>query len=161
MPENKGKEFEHRFLKEWCSLPGSFALRLPDQQSGYYGTSANPCDFIRYHYPTLFLLELKTHQGNTFPFTAFRQYDKLKRLWDPNVPGIKIGVVLWMYSHDKIIYIPLSSFIAMEKDEKKSFNIKYLETQEYPCVEIPSTKLRTYLQANYAILFDLARTDQI
>ena len=161
MADSRGKEFEKRFKRDWEKMPQALALRLPDQQSGYYGTSANPCDFIRYHYPCLFLLELKTHQGNTFPFTAFRQYSKLKQLYKPDLQGVKIGVVLWLYSHEKVVYIPIQSFIKMEQDGKKSFSVKYIDTQEYSCLELPATKLRTYQVVDYSVLVEQAQQNQI
>lgn len=150
----KGKEFEKRFAQDWLKLPNSFVMRLPDQQSGYYGTSANPCDFICYSYPNMYLIELKSHGGNTLPFSAFRQMDKL--ISYDGKEGIKVGVILWLYDHKKIIYIPIRSFIKMLSDDKKSFNIKYLETKEYECYELPSTQLRTYMTTDYASLIKLA-----
>ena len=159
MPDNRGKKFEECFKRDWLRLPNTTALRLPDQQSGYYGTSANPCDFICYSYPNMFLLELKSHGGNTFPLSAFRQFDKLK-IYDDR-KGIKVGVVLWLYDHDKVIYVPIKSFISIVKDGNKSFNIKYLESQEYPCYEIPSVKRRTYMESDYSNLIELARKDEV
>ena len=153
---DKGKAFEKRFQQDWLeTVPNSFVMRLPDQQSGYYGTSANPCDFICYSYPNMFLLELKSHKGNTFPLSAFRQYGKLVS-YDSIDKRIKIGVILWLYDHDKVIYIPIRSFIKMVEDDKKSFNIKYLETKEYECYELPSDKLRTFMSTDYSFLVKLA-----
>ncbi len=40
---------------------------------------------------TLYLLEIKTHQGNTFPFQNLSQYEYL--LSYKNLPGIVIGVI--------------------------------------------------------------------
>ena len=151
---NKGKAFEKRFQQDWSKMPGAFVLRLPDQQSGYYGTSANPCDFICYQYPNMFLLELKSHGGNTFPFSALRQYDKLVSYIGFN--GIKVGVILWLYDHNKVLYIPIEEFKKLATDGKKSFNIKYLETQEYKCYELPSVQLRTYMSTDYSFLIKLA-----
>lgn len=151
---DKGKAFEKRFQQDWLKLPNSFVMRLPDQQSGYYGTSANPCDFICYSYPNMFLLELKSHKGNTFPLSAFRQYEKIKS-YDGR-KGIKVGVILWLYDHDKVIYIPIRAFVKMVEDDKKSFNIKYLETKEYECYELPSDKLRTFMSTDYSYLVKLA-----
>ena len=154
MANDRGKKFELKFREDWLKLPNAFVMRLPDQQSGYYGTSANPCDFICYSYPYMFLLELKSHKGNTFPFSAFRQYEKIRTY--SGREGIKVGVILWLYDHDKVVYIPISSFDKMVVDGKKSFNIKYLESQEYECYEIPSTKLRTYMTSDWSYLVQLA-----
>lgn len=156
MAVNKGKVFEQRFIKDWLQyLPNKLVMRLPDQQSGYFGTSANPCDFICYSYPNMFLLELKSHKGNTFPLSAFRQMDKLINY--DGIEGIKVGVVLWFYGeNNKVIYIPIRTFKKLVADNKKSFNIKYLESQEYECYELPSKVLRTYLTTDYSFLVKLA-----
>ena len=142
MTVSRAKQFENKFKEDWLKLPNAFVLRLPDQQSGYRGSSTNPCDFICYSYPNLFLLELKSHEGNVFPFSAFRQYDKLKDIESLKIDGVKVGVILWMIDHDKLLYIPIDTFIKLKNDDKKSFNIKYLESKEYFSVEIPSNKPR-------------------
>lgn len=154
---NKGKAFEKRFLQDWLKIPGAFALRLPDQQSGYYGTSTNPCDFICYSYPNMFLLELKSHGGKSFPLSAFKQYEKL--VGYDGIDGVKIGVILWLYECDKVIYIPIKTFKKIIEDGKKSFSIKNLETKEYDCFELPSTKLRTFMTTDYSFLINLAKSD--
>lgn len=78
MPMNKGKKFEEQVREDLGkTFPNSFILRLPDQQSGYYGSSKNICDFILYVNGTLFLLECKSHKGNTFPLSNLTQFGKL------------------------------------------------------------------------------------
>lgn len=78
MANNIGKKFESKFAECWRkSFPNTFLYRIPDQQSQYYGSSANPCDFIAFVKGNLFLIETKSHKGNTVPWNAFRQYDRL------------------------------------------------------------------------------------
>lgn len=43
----------------------------------------------------------------------------------------------------------------MKEDGKKSINIKYLETQEYKIYEIPSKKLRVFMESDYSVLMNL------
>lgn len=159
MQTNRGKKFEGQFKQDWMKLPNAFALRLPDQQSGYYGTSANPCDFICYSYPNMFLLELKSHGGNTFPLSAFRQYDKLTKY--QGTRGIKVGVVLWMCDHDVVLYIPISTFDKIVAEGGKSFNIKYVGDDNYKSYVIPSTKKRTYMESDWSYLIDLVATGSV
>lgn len=72
-----GKKFEARFRDDWTtSVRDSFIYRLNDQMSGYQGSS-NISDFICYKKPDFFLIECKSHAGNTFPFAAFRQFESL------------------------------------------------------------------------------------
>lgn len=93
MATNYGKKFEAKFRKDWeLTVPDSLLFRIPDQVTGYYGTSQNICDFIGYCYPKLFLLETKSVHGNTFPFTNLSQYDKLINYID--MKGVISGVII-------------------------------------------------------------------
>jgi len=117
--------------------------------SGYMGSS-NPCDFITYIKPDIFLIECKKHEGNTFPFSAFRQYEKL--LEYKNISGLHAGVVLWFSDHDKVLWVPIETFEQLKKEDKKSFNIKMVG--EYKCLELPSKKLRAFMETDYSVLID-------
>ena len=147
---NKGKNFETRFFNNWYeTVPESFIYRLSDQMSGYMGSS-NVSDFICYKKPNIYLIECKAHAGNTFPFSAFRQYEGLTQY--ANIPGVKAGVILWLYDHDKVIWIPIQTFMKLKAEDKKSFNIKMLD--EYECLDLPSKKLRTFMNTDYSALID-------
>lgn len=146
--ETKGKKFEEQLRKNWIeTVPDSFIYRLADQVSGYKTTSRNPCDFIAYKYPHVFLLEAKAHAGNTLPFSAIRQLDLLFNYI--GITGVKAGVVAWMYDHDRVIWIPAESLKKMVDDGKKSFNVK---DTDYDIIDIPSKKLRTFMKSDYSIL---------
>lgn len=154
MATNYGKKFEKVFEQDWKrAFPCSFILRLPDQQSGYYGTSANPCDYICYVNSKLYLLELKSHLGNTFPLDNLRQYTKLVEYC--GIKGVKVGVIVWFRDKDKVVYCPIETITKLKMDDKKSINIKYLETKEYELIEVPSVKKRVFLQSDYRILGEL------
>ena len=151
MATNYGKKFEKVFEQDWLrAFPGSFIMRLPDQQSGYYGTSANPCDYICFVNGTLHLIELKSHNGNTFPLDNLRQFEKLQQY--SGIDGVKIGVIIWYRDHDKVVYCPFNSILKMKMDDRKSVNIKYLDTKEYELIEIPSEKKRVFLASDYKCL---------
>lgn len=148
---NRGKQFELRFRTDWTeSIPGSFIFRLNDNTAGYFGISS-PCDFIGYKKPDIFLLEVKSHQGNTFPFSAFRQYEQL--LTYSNIDGLHAGVILWLIDHDKVLWIPVETFKKLKDENKKSFNIKFTR-DEYEYLELPSKKLRTFMKTDYSALID-------
>ena len=100
MATNYGKKFEKVFEQDWRkTFPCSFIFRLPDQQSGYYGTSSNPCDYICFVNNKLYLLELKSHLGNTFPLSNLRQYDKLSPY--VGIDGVKL-ITLYLRDGTKI-----------------------------------------------------------
>ena len=147
---DKGKQFELKFRQNWQdTVPDSFCYRLNDQMSGFMGSS-NVSDFICYKKPDLFLIECKKHLGNTLPFSAFRQYEGLTQYAD--VEGVHAGVVCWFEDHDKVLWIPIQTFMKLKSEDKKSFNIK--DKDKYECLELPSKKLRTFMNTDYSALID-------
>lgn len=91
MAVNYGKKFEAKVKTDLQRIPDSAVLRLYDTTSGYKSI-ANPCDFIFYKYPKMFMIEAKCKYGNTFPFTALRQYDKLVKY--KGIDGLNAGVLI-------------------------------------------------------------------
>ena len=149
MASNLGKGFENQFKFNWAnSFPNGSIIRLQDQVSGYKETSRNICDFICYNHPKLYLIECKTHKGASLPLNNITQYDKLVSYVGKQ--GIRVGVVLWLYEKDKVFYIPISTITKLKKDGEKSVGIRHLDN--YAIVEIPSRKLRVYMESNYKIL---------
>lgn len=143
-----GKKFEERFKYDWNnSFPDGTIDRLYDNMGGYLAIS-NVCDFICYNYPNIYYIECKTHKGASFPFTNLTQYDKIKM--KVGLKGVRAGVILWLYEKDKVFYIPIATITKMKKDGKKSVGIRSLE--EYDIIEIPSKKIRTYMESDYSIL---------
>lgn len=150
-----GKKFESKFREGWekC-FPNSFILRLNDQMSGYKGFSQNLCDFICFNEGVLYLIECKTHAGNTFPLEKLTQYDKLVQ--KVGIKGVRTGVVLWLYDHeDCIVYIPISTVTKLKEDGKKSFNVKMVGDSNYPSIKLHSVKRRTFYDTDYSALMDL------
>lgn len=152
MATNLGKAFEQQFRKDTRLLPDCFVYRLPDQVSGNKYTSANCCDFFLYKYPMLFLLELKSILGNTFPIANLRQYSKLIAI--SNASGLFKGVIIWFRDHDKIIYIDIDEITKMIKDGKKSVNIRTIDEDGYKYLLIPTKKKRIFLEGDYQVLID-------
>lgn len=147
-----GKKFEERFKYDWIkSFPDGDIVRLYDPTAGYISIS-NLCDFIGYNYPNIFYLECKSHKGASLPFTNITQYDKMKMKIGIN--GIRAGVVLWLYEKDRVFYIPISTIKQMKEDGKKSVGLKAIE-EGYNIIEIPSKKLRTYMESDYSVLSNL------
>lgn len=147
-----GKAFENRFKLEWeKSFPDSFILRLPDQMSGYK-CSNNICDFICFNDGVLYLIECKAHKGASIPFDKISQYSKL--LEKANIYGIRSGVILYLYEKYRVFYIPVTTIKKMKEDGKKSVGIKALE-EGYNIIEIPSKKLRVFMDSDYSILQNL------
>ena len=156
MAQSKGKEFEARFKQQFlASFPNSFILRLPDQVSGYKYTSSNICDFIGYAKGKLYLIECKTHLGASFPLSNLSQYNKL--LPYVGIPGVSVGVVLWLIDKDKIFYVPISTVIQMKIKNKKS--ISYKDIDKWRIIEIPSIKKVVFMDSDYSVLDILEEGD--
>ena len=146
---NRGKQFEKVFEENWKkSFPNTFIYRLKDDVSGYFGTSRNPCDFLCLPKDKLFMIEVKAHYGNTFPFSAFSQYETLKSY--AGCQNVLQGVMIWFIDHSRIIYVPIETITKMMKDGLKSVNINKLDGYVY--VDIPSKKKRVFLESDYSIL---------
>lgn len=152
MATSRGKQFELKVREDFNKVGGSFVYRLPDQVGGFKGGS-NVSDFICYVYPNIFLLEVKSTSGNTFPLANLTQLEKL--LQYKSIPGLRSGVVIWYTERDKVIYVPASSFEKMKKDGKKSVNIRTIESDGYDYIEIPSRKKRVFLDSDYSVLCNL------
>lgn len=155
MAVNKGKAWEAKFRTDFMkSFPDGSIDRLYDPVGGYYGIN-NICDFIGYEWPNIYYLELKSHKGNTFPFTCLPQYDKLTS--KVGIKGVRAGVVLWFIDHDQVIYAPISTITKMKEDGKKSINVKELD--DYHLIKLPGQKKRVFVECDYRVLKDLDEGD--
>ena len=155
MAVNKGKAWEAKFRTDFMkSFPNGSIDRLYDPVGGYYGIN-NICDFIAYDFPQIYYLELKSHKGNTFPFTCLPQYDKLTS--KVGIKGVRAGVVLWFIDHDQVIYAPISTITKMKEDGKKSINVKELD--DYHLIKLPGQKKRVFVECDYRVLKDLGEGD--
>lgn len=154
---SRGKKFEDRFKSDWVeSVPDSVCYRLYDTMSGYMG-QRNVGDFICYKYPNIFLIDTKSIQGNTLPFSDLRQYDQM--LEYKNIKGVRVGFVVWFVDHDKVLWIPVQTMEKIQKEGLKSYNIrKMFGNDDYPILEIPSYKLRTFMKSNYSELINYGKS---
>lgn len=152
MAINYGKKFEERFKIDWVnSFPNSTITRLYDNTSGYLSIS-NISDYICYNYPNQYFIECKSHKGASIPFTKITQYVKMKNV--VNKPGVRAGVILWLYEKDVIYYIPISTITQMKKDGEKSVGIRSIK-DGYNIIEIPATKLKVFMKGDYSVLSNL------
>lgn len=120
--------------------------------SGYRYTSSNICDFICFNTNILFLIELKSHKGASLPFVNITQYEKLKG--KVGIPGVRAGVILWLYEKDIVMYVPISTIMKMKNDGKKSVGLKAIE-EGYNIKIIPSVKKRVFMDSDYSCLLKL------
>ena len=149
---NRGKAFEAKLKEDWIATMSPCIDRLYDQMSGFVSVS-NISDFIGFKKPNIFYLEAKSTEGNTFPLSRLTQYEKLKV--KVGINGVRAGVIIWFIDHDKVLYVPISTFTKLIKDDKKSFNIKMVGQDEYPNIVIPSIKKRVFMDSDYSCLSNL------
>lgn len=124
--------------------------------SGYMG-QRNVGDFICYKYPLMFIIDCKSIQGNTLPFSDLRQYDQM--LEYKNIKGVRVGFIVWFVDHDKVLWIPVQTMEKIQKEGLKSYNIrKMFGNDNYPILEIPSYKLRTFMKSNYSELINYGKS---
>lgn len=153
MISNKGKAFEQKVRENFkSSFPKGFILRLPDQMSGLHNSS-NISDFLAYNQPYLFLLEAKSVQTASFSFTNLRQYDKL--LDAAYRPGVRAGVIIWYVARNLVWYVPVVTIKKLKDNGIKSLNPDKVDRQEYYILDIPSVKLRTFMNSDYRALMSV------
>ena len=151
---NKGKIFEDKFRENWKKcFPNTFVFRIVDQVSGFLNTSQNPCDFLCFPGKKLFMVECKSHDGASIPFSAIPQYERL--LEYKNFENVVPGIIIWFKEKDKLIWVHINVAEKIFNDGNKSIQLKMLNDEKYDLKEIPSVKKRVYLEANYNYLVDL------
>lgn len=157
MANNYGKQFENLVKAQFSLIPNAVIERLYDTTNGFKGIT-QPADFLAYVYPNFFYLEVKVIQtGNTFDLSRLTQYNKLVE--KAGVRGVRAGVILWWVDKHKIAYVPVNTVKQLLADSKKSVNVKYLETNEYRLIEIPSKLKRVFMESDYSILTTLEEGD--
>lgn len=151
MATSLGKKFEDKVKEDWeRTFPTSFFIRLPDQQSRYFGQSSNICDYIGFVNKKLFLIECKETKETTFNFSAkLRQYDKLLEQKDKD--DTYPGVLLWFSNFDVVVWLNICEIEKMINDGLKSFNIKMVDDCNYNIYKIPATKMRTFMKCDFTI----------
>lgn len=154
MSDNLGKKFELKFFEDFNStFKDGLCERIPDQMTGYKGTSKNVSDFYCFANRLFYFIECKTTKDGTLNFAKFSQYDKMAQ--KVGKPFVRVGVIIWFYNYDKIVYVSVSECMKMKKDGKKSISLKSLQNGEYNYYEVPSKKRRTFFDCDYTFLKDL------
>lgn len=154
MARDRGKQFEDKFKKDFLKVPDATIDRLYDVMNGYKEIK-QVSDYIGYIYPHIFYLECKTHKGASLPFSAISQYENLKK--KVGIPGVRSGVVLWLYEKDRVFYIPTQTITQIMESGEKSVGLRHLDTHRI--IEIPSVKLRVFMDSDYSILKSLQDFD--
>ena len=154
MALNKGKIFEDKFKEDWKKcFRKTLVYRLVDQVSGFKTTSQNACDFLCFPGKKLFMIECKSHDGASIPFSVIPQYERLLEYKD--FENVVPGIVIWFKEKDKIIWVDINTAEKIYNDGNKSIQLKMFTDKTYDLKEIPSIKKRVYLEADYSYIVDL------
>jgi len=84
----------------------------------------NPCDFILYKYPYIYLLELKSHKGKSIPFSAI-QPNQVEPLYKySKIDGVMSGFVFNFRDMNETYFVDAVSVYQFYNDgERKSFSL--------------------------------------
>lgn len=153
-----GKKWENKFLATFeKQFPEKLIYRLPDQQSGYAGEGgSNPCDFLCYPGNCVLMVECKAVKGASINFSEIRQYEKMR-----DYKGLYktfIGVLVWFYEKDKIIWVSIEEMEKMVNDGEKSIGLRMMKAnypKKYRIIEVPAAKLRTFMEADINYLVEV------
>ncbi|NRD76616.1 Holliday junction resolvase RecU [Bacillus sp. BRMEA1] len=139
--QNAGKQFERDF---YASVPADlFFYRLKDDSLGYLNVK-NPCDFILYKYPTIYLFELKSHKGKSIPFSALQPFQVESLYQYSKVDGVKAGFVFNFRDVNETYFVDaVTVYQFYHVGERKSF---FLEWAKENWVFIPQKLKRTRYQ---------------
>lgn len=154
MAKNYGKKFEEKFKGDFLKLEGSSLDRLYDVMNGYKSIK-QVSDFIGYVYPNIFYLECKSHKGASIPISNITQYENLKK--KVGIPGVRSGVVLWLYEKDKVFYIPTKTITQLKAAGEKSIGLRHID--KYRMIPIPSVKKIVFMDSDYSVLLNLNEYD--
>ena len=156
---DKAYGFEQKFREDYLkAFPNALCFKVPNQMSGFLSIN-NYSDFICFDSERLYFIDCKAHAGASFPFADFPQFDRLMTL--VHIPKLMSGIILWLYDKDKVIFVPTISIAKMKKDGIKSFNPDKISKHKYYYVNVPSVKLRTYMNSDYTVLQNIPENNQL
>lgn len=157
MAVNRGKDFED-FVKAGVEkVQGVYILRLYDPQGGQAGV-ANPCDFIAYQRPQMYMLECKSTHENTLAIytpNPKRKYGAISNtqwegMLEASSEGVVAGVVAWWIEHDVTRFIPIQRLVDIRDSGAKS--IRY-DTPIPDSLDIAGEKRRVYFDYDFTEFF--------
>lgn len=120
---NIGKTFEQEFKE--CVPPDYYLYRLKDDTSGFYGVS-NPCDYILFRSPYLFMVELKTHKGKSIPIAKIRPNQIQGMEKATHYEGVYGGFLINFRELEETYYITVQDVIQFtQAEERKSIPVEW------------------------------------
>lgn len=142
---NLGKKAETK-IKDWLNRPeeGFMFYRLPDQQTGFYG-STNPCDFFLYKSPNFYLIESKSTWADRFDFAMITENQHKELIERSKVDGVTSYVMVLFASHQIAILLDINDIAQAESEGTKSINVKKLSKWNKPYIQVRTLPSRKQL----------------
>lgn len=135
--KNEGKIFEQSF-QESLEKEGSYVFRVKDSPSSFGGQSQgvvrftlnNPYDFIMYHYPYYYALELKSTKSNAFSFNIWDKKDS-KYVKTAMIKKHQIEGLTKASKHNGIISGFVFNFRSEKITEQDTYFLSIVNFNEY------------------------------
>ena len=101
------------------------------------------------------MVECKAHKGASIPFTDIPQYER--QLDYKGRYKTFPGVLIWFYEKDTIIWVSIEEMEKMVNDGEKSIGLRMIDPKKpykksYNLINVPATKLRTFMEADLKYL---------
>lgn len=141
-----GKKAEAK-IKDWLNRPneGYCFDRIPDQLSGFYGSS-NICDFICYKHPYMYYIESKATYSDRFDFSMLSDIQRNGLVAKDKIEGV-YGLVFVLFADCQRAFMFSATDIQRCLDENitKSLNIKKIDKWPIKYAEIQTIPSRKTL----------------
>ena len=99
------------------------------------------------------MLECKETNEGTINFAKIPQLDRTEGLKDfIGIKDVQPYIIVWFRKFDKVIAGPAAEALRIKKDGHASISLKMLNDKSYYIIELPSVKLRTFLDTDYTYL---------
>lgn len=146
-----GKDFEVDFKKQFEEqLRNSTIIRLYDTTAGFKNVT-NPCDFICYDFPNLFMFELKAIKGNRLNFKSHISKNQWEGLLKEGKKfGVYAGILCWFIEKNVIRYYDIVELEYRKINDHKSV------TWEWG-MNVPATQRRLFFNINMEEFLDAIR----
>jgi len=116
---------------------------MKDDSLGFANVK-NPCDFILYKIPNIYLLELKSHKGISIPFGAIQPYQIESLYRYSSMDGVVAGFVFNFRDVKETYFVDaVTVYQFYHIDERKSFSIEWTKKNG---TLIPQKLKRTHYQ---------------
>lgn len=103
------------------------------------------------------MLEIKSHEGSSIPFTAIPQYERLLKYKD--MPGVNPYIIIWFRDKNAVWAVHIKEAEKMVADGEKSIGFRLLG--KYGIIDVPSIKKRVFLDSDYSCLAAKAQSNDL